>query len=354
MSGPAIMLRAEDIAAAGLAPPEKRDDLARVAQRYAVGLTPALARLIDPQDPADPIARQFVPDVAELDRRAEDLDDPIGDDAFSPVEGVVRRYPDRALLKLASVCKVYCRFCFRRESVGVGEAALLGPAALDAAFAYLASEPAIWEVILTGGDPLALSPRRLRAVMERLGRIEHVKIVRLHTRVPCADPAAIDAEMVAALQGSGKTVYLALHANHPRELTPPARAACARLARAGVTLVSQSVLLAGVNDDAETLAALMRGFVETGVKPYYLHHLDLAPGVSHFRVEIERGQALMRDLRGRLSGLCQPTYMLDIPGGAGKAPIGPGFIEKREAPGAYLVTDFRGGAHLYPPPIKTK
>jgi lysine 2,3-aminomutase len=218
---------------------------------------------------------------------------------------------------------------------------------MDRAFAYIASHPEIWEVILTGGDPLVLSPRRLTEIMQRLAAIDHVRIVRFHTRVPVVEPGRVDAALIAALKASGKTSYVALHANHPRELTPEARAACARLVDSGIVMVSQSVLLKGVNDDPDILAALMRAFVETRVKPYYLHHPDLAPGTSHFRLTIEEGRALVAGLRGRISGLCQPAYILDIPGGHGKAVIGPDSI--RESAGCYTVSDFRGVEHAYPP-----
>ena len=297
-----------------------------VAKRYAVALTPALTALIDQSDPADPI----------------------GDDAMSPAPGVVHRYPDRALLKVTHTCAVYCRFCFRRERVGPGKGAPLVAQELDAALAYIAATPAIWEVILTGGDPLMLSARRLADLMGRLAAIRHVKIVRFHTRVPVADPPRITAAMVAAMKSPTQTTYVALHANHPRELTPAARAACARIVDAGMPMVSQTVLLAGVNDDAETLVALMRAFVETRIKPYYLHHGDLAPGTSHFRVDLARGQALMRRLRGRVSGLCQPTYVLDLPGGHGKVPVGPGYLTG-ELDACVSVEDPWGGSHAYPP-----
>ncbi|ACK49427.1 lysine 2,3-aminomutase YodO family protein [Methylocella silvestris BL2] len=342
---------ADDLVEAGLASARRRAEIESVGETYPIAVTPAIAALIDRDAPNDPIARQFVPDIAELSPRPEDLADPIGDEAYSPVEGVVHRYPDRVLLKLLLVCPVYCRFCFRRDMVGPGKSAHLSPEALDAALAYIAADPRIWEVILTGGDPFALSPRRLAEIMERLAAIEHVRIVRVHTRVPCVDPDAIDAALIAALKKSGKTIYVALHANHPRELTSEARAACARLIDAGIPMVSQSVLLAGVNDDVETLSALMRGFVEARVKPYYLHHLDLAPGVAHFRVDIEKGRELMQQLRGRLSGLCQPAYMLDVPGGHGKSPIGPDFIEPAGANGVFRVRDYQGATHLYPPQV---
>lgn len=334
----------------GFASEDERPALEQVAERYAVALPPALAALIDRNDPHDPIARQFVPHESELDRRPEELLDPIGDDAHSPVEGIVHRYPDRVLLKLTPICAVYCRFCFRREMVGPSKANALSPASLNAALDYIRSHAEIWEVILTGGDPLVLSPRRLRAVMKALGEIGHVKVVRIHTRVPIADPARITADLVRALKLKSKPTYVAVHVNHARELSPLARAACARIADAGMPLLAQSVLLAGVNDTHEAMADLMRALVECRIKPYYLHHGDLAPGTSHLRTDIATGQALMRGLRGRLSGLCQPTYVLDIPNGHGKSPIGPTYIERTEG-SSVVVEDFNGGRHHYPPQV---
>jgi lysine 2,3-aminomutase len=331
------------LAEAGLIGAERLPELEKVAARYAVALTPALAALIDPSDPNDPIARQFLPDARELIALPGESADPIGDTAHTPVDGIVHRYPDRVLLKVVHACAVYCRFCFRREMVGPGGLGALSPRALDRALAYIADRPAIWEVILTGGDPLILSPRRLKALVRRLAQIDHVKVIRIHTRLPVADPTAITDALVDALKVPVKAVYVALHANHPREMTPAARAACARIVDAGLPMVSQSVLLKGVNDDADTLAALMRAFVETRIKPYYLHHGDLAPGTSHLRTSIAEGQALMRALRGDLSGLAQPTYVLDIPGGHGKVPVGPGYIH------GDLVEDPNGARRGYPP-----
>ncbi|MGZ2382455.1 lysine-2,3-aminomutase-like protein [Rhizobium brockwellii] len=338
----------DDLVKAGLVAPADRATLEEVAARYAVALTPAISKLIDRADPDDPIARQFVPDAAELTIAPEERADPISDHAHSPVEGIVHRYPDRVLLKAVHVCPVYCRFCFRREMVGPQGLGTLDAAAMQAAFDYIGGHEEIWEVILTGGDPLVLSPRRLRDIMEALARITHVKIVRFHTRVPVVDPEKIDAALIGALKASGKTVYVALHANHPRELTPEARAACARLVDAGIAMVSQSVLLKGVNDDPDVLATLMKAFVEIRVKPYYLHHPDLAPGTSHFRVTIEEGQEIVAALRGRISGLCQPAYILDIPGGHGKAVVSASAI-RATGDGCHSVTDYRGGEHSYPP-----
>jgi lysine 2,3-aminomutase len=309
-------------------------------------LPESLADLIDKNDPRDPIARQFIPDAAELDHKPEELSDPIGDDTHSPVEGIVHRYPDRVLLKLTHVCAVYCRFCFRREMIGPDKPAALSQTALTAALDYIRSHPQIWEIILTGGDPLILSPRRLRAVMKSLAAIEHVKVVRIHTRMPVAEPARVTAELLRAIKIKGKPTYVAVHVNHPRELTERARAACARLADAGIPLLSQTVLLAGVNDTAGVMDELMRALVECRIKPYYLHHGDLAPGTGHLRTDVATGQELMRRLRGRASGLCQPTYVLDIPGGYGKSPIGPSYVIRSDET-RVVVEDFNGAQHRY-------
>jgi len=335
----------EALIEARIAHASRLTELEAVAKRYAIGLTPALAGLIDTSDPADRIARQFVPDARELIHHPAETDDPIGDDAKSPLKGLVHRYPDRALIKLVSVCAVYCRFCFRRERIGPG-AASLSEAEFAAALAYVRAHPGIWEVILTGGDPLTLSTRRIARVTEALAAIDHVKTLRWHTRLPVAAPERVTHAMARALKPEDKTVVIALHANHPRELTGEARAACRRLAEAGIMLVSQSVLLKGINDDVATLEALMRAFVEAGVKPYYLHHPDLAPGTAHWRVPIAQGQELMRLLRARLSGLAIPAYVLDIPGGHGKVPIGPQAI-RPDGAGGYLVTDPQGVERLY-------
>jgi lysine 2,3-aminomutase len=353
-----------ELVAHGLAAVADLASLEKVAARYAVAVTPDMAALIDPDNPDDPIARQFIPRSEELLREPGENADPIGDHTHSPVAGIVHRYPDRVLFKLVHVCAVYCRFCFRREMVGPGKSTALSQGAYDNALAYIRAHPEIWEVILTGGDPLMLSPRRLAEVMADLAGINHVRIIRIHTRVPVAEPKRIGSEMIAALRVKDATTWLALHANHARELTDKARAACAGIIDAGIPMVSQSVLLRGVNDNAAALEALMRAFVECRIKPYYLHHGDLAPGTSHLRTTLAQGQELMRSLRGRVSGLCQPEYLLDIPGGHGKAPVGPNYLSQadsssrpdsfspdREQPEEtrYRVVDYCGDVHLYPP-----
>lgn len=343
---------AADLVSQGLAAADDLPRLERVAARYAIAVTPAVAALIDPADPRDPIARQYIPTADELVTVAGESADPIGDETHAPVRGIVHRYPDRVLLKLVHVCAVYCRFCFRREMVGPGKETALSAEAYDAALGYIRAHPEIWEVILTGGDPLMLAPRRLAEVVADLAAIGHVQVIRLHTRVPVADPGRVTDELAAALRADGAAVWVALHANHPRELTADARAACARLIDAGIPMVSQSVLLRGVNDDPTTLEALLRGFVACRIKPYYLHHGDLAPGTAHLRTTLAEGQALMRALRGRVSGLCQPDYVLDIPGGHGKVPVGPAYLAREEGEASsarYRVVDYCGDVHVYPP-----
>jgi lysine 2,3-aminomutase len=343
---------AQQLVEAGLVPAARLSAIEQVAARYAVAVTSDVAALIDPSVPDDPIGLQYVPSERELQSEPSERADPIGDHARSPVDGIVHRYPDRVLLKLVHVCAVYCRFCFRREMVGPGKETALSPEAYAKALGYIRDHTEIWEVILTGGDPLMLSPRRMAEVMADLASIPHVKIIRLHTRVPVADPARVGPELVAALRPAGAATWVALHANHPREFTEDARAACARLVDAGIPMVSQSVLLRGVNDDPATLEALMRAFVECRIKPYYLHHGDLAPGTAHLRTSIAEGQRLMQAIRGRVSGLCQPEYVLDIPGGFGKSPIGPHYLSQQgddAAESRYRIVDYCGGVHLYPP-----
>lgn len=307
--------------------PENAADLEAVALRYAVKSTPFLDRLMDGAGPENPLVRQFRPDVRELVTTADEVSDPIGDAAKSPLPGIVHRYPDRLLLKPVHVCASYCRFCFRREVVGPGSETL-DEAQLDAALAYIAAQPKVWEVILTGGDPLLLSPRRIERIVTALDAMPQVEIVRWHTRLPIHDPDRITDAVAAALTLSERLVpWVAVHVNHADEFAPEVVAALRRLADAGIPLISQSVLLRGVNDTAEALEALFRACVRHRIRPYYLHHPDLAPGTSHFRLPIPEGRALMRALRGRISGMALPTYILDRPGGLGKVPLGPAYPE---------------------------
>ncbi len=340
-AGGNTLRRGRDLASAGLVAPEAADAADRVAERYSVAIPPAVAGLIDPADPADPIARQFVPDPAELDEAADETDDPIGDAAHSPMKGLVHRYPDRVLLMPTLSCPVYCRYCFRRDRVGRADGAPTA-ADIEAALAYVEARPEIREVVLTGGDPLSLSNARLGALLDRLDAIPHLVDIRIHTRVPVAQPERIGAGLLAALQRK-TTVWMAIHCNHPRELTAAVAAACDRLTRAGVPLVSQTVLLKGVNADVDTLTALMRRLVECRIRPYYLHHPDRAKGTARFRISLEEGRALVDALRGNVSGLCQPTYVVDLPGGHGKVPV-QGTRAERGGDG-WTLTDHAGRRH---------
>jgi lysine 2,3-aminomutase len=308
---------------AGWAAETDRPGLEAVGERYAIGIPPALGALI--QHPADPIGRQFIPHQDERLLAPHESADPIGDDALSPVPGIVHRYADRVLLKPLLVCPVYCRFCFRREHVGP-DGGLLSEAQLTAAIAWIAARPALREVILTGGDPLMLSPRRLGAIMAALAAIPHVETIRIHSRLPVASPERLTEAMAAAMDVD-RSVWLVIHANHAREFTAEARAALKRAQRLGIPVLGQSVLLRGVNDTEDALEALLRAMVAARVKPYYLHQLDPAPGTARFHVPIAEGQALLAGLRGRVTGLAWPTYVLDIPGGAGKVPIGPVYLQ---------------------------
>lgn len=346
MTAPPALKSAAALAEARLIRPEAVRTAEAVGARYAISVTPAVASVI--ASGSDAVAKQYIPDARELIIHGDERADPIGDFAHAPVPGIVHRYRDRVLLKIIHVCPVYCRFCFRREMVGPqGDGALTG-AALDNALAYIRAHDEIAEVILTGGDPFMLSARRAKDVTQALGQIPHVRIIRWHTRVPVADPARITPAFVKALRGVNASVFVAVHANHADEFTADARAALARLADAGIALVSQSVLLRGVNDSVPALRDLMRAFLSARVKPYYLHHPDLAPGTAHFRLSIDEGLALVEQLRGDLSGLAQPAYVLDLPGGFGKIALTRESAKKR-ADGRYLLRDRHGRTHIYPP-----
>ncbi|MFT5485994.1 MAG: lysine 2,3-aminomutase [Paracoccaceae bacterium] len=341
---PATLRSGADLAAAGLAAETDITALDAVGAQYSIAIPAALAALIDSADPDDPIASQFVPDPAELIRADDELDDPIGDETHSPVRGLVHRYPDRVLLMPTMSCPVYCRYCFRRDRVGRAAGA---PSAddLEAAYGYIEDRPEIREVILTGGDPLSLSDARLGRVIARLNTISHLNNIRIHTRVPVALPGRVTDGLIAALQ-SDIPVWMALHTNHVRELTDGVAAACDRLTRGGIPLLSQTVLLKGVNDSVDVLTELMRRLIALKVKPYYLHHPDRARGTAKFRLTLAEGQALVAALRGNISGLCQPTYVVDIPGGHGKAPA-QDVTPAEDDTGQWNLRDFRGETHDY-------
>jgi lysine 2,3-aminomutase len=335
----------DELLKSGLIGSEQKKSVEAVSRKYATSITHQMHTLINKSDPNDPIALQFVPHANELKTTPNELTDPIGDANYSPVKGIVHRYKDRCLLKPVHVCPVYCRFCFRREQVGPGSEAM-SREDLEKAYEYIASQKDIWEVILTGGDPFIMKPKFLLKIINRLVDIENVEIIRIHTRIPVTDPERITQEMVDVLKVK-KPVYVVLHSNHSNEFNDSSEIACARLVDSGIPMLSQSVLLKGVNDNIETLSALMRTFIRNRIKPYYLHHGDYAFGTSHFRTSISDGQRILRELRGDYSGICQPSYILDIPGGRGKVPIGPNYLRKKENTEDYMVEDPYGNFHEY-------
>lgn len=327
----------------GLIKSEDTSALAKVVENFSLSISDQMHQLIDKTNPDDPIAMQFIPSVQELNIDARERMDPIGDDSHTTIKGIIHRYPDRCLLTPVRVCPVYCRFCFRREKIGA-DSETLSAAELDAAYAYIQDHPEIWEVILTGGDPLILKPITIKKIIKELCEIKHVEIIRIHTRIPVVESRRINPEMIAALK-CNKPVYVVLHANHPKEFTREAMDACAALIDAGFPMLSQTTLIKNLNNQIDVLSELMRCFIKNRIKPYYLHHCDLARGTQHFRTSIAEGQQLMKQLRGRFSGMCQPVYVLDIPGGYGKVPIGPNYLQ--ESDGQYIVEDYCGNQHTY-------
>ena len=294
------------------------------AEGFPIAITPHYLSLIDASDPHCPLRKQVVPAGPEGLPSRGDLRDPLGEEAHEVAPELVQRYPDRALLLVSDRCAVYCRFCTRSRMVGAGG----GPrslARLTPAFEYLKSHPAIRDVIVSGGDPLAMSTSRLLGIIEQLRAIESVETIRLATRVPVVLPSRINDELLSALRPH-HPLWVMTHFNHPRELDDEARGALARLADAGFPVMNQTVLLRGVNDQADTLTALFRSLVKNRVRPYYLLQMDPVSGTGHLRTSVQAGVDLMEQLQGRLSGIALPKLIMDTPGGFGKVPMGPNYV----------------------------
>lgn len=339
-----VLRDASDLSRLPLDDEARRGALA-VAGHYAVRAPRHYLRLVDWSDPDDPVRAQVIPRAEELDWDAREREDPIGDRAHSPVARLTHRYPDRVLLYPTYRCAVYCRHCFRKESLDAASD-VFDEAALEPALAYIAAHPEVCEVILTGGDPWVLSNAQLRWLRTRIEAIAHVRMLRVHTRVPVVLPQRVNASLVEALKGR-MMVCVVAHFNHPREVTPEAVEAARTLREAGFMLLNQTVLLRGVNDDVETLRTLFRELVYAiGAKPYYLHHCDLTRGLSHLRTTVDEGLALMQALRGHTSGLCVPEYVLDVPGGGGKVLLGPTGVVAREG-SAWRLRGYNGVEHDY-------
>ncbi len=333
-----------EIAQQNLIPQTDFLELKKVVDTFSLTISDQMLQLIDKNNPNDPIAQQFIPSKEELNISQTELQDPIADAAHTPVKGIVHRHADRCLFKLAYACAVYCRFCFRKEKIG-NAAETISPQELKNAYNYIRSHSEIWEVILTGGDPLMLKPAFLKKILINLATIQHIEVLRIHTRIPIVDSLKINTEMLDALK-CGKPVYIIIHANHPKEFSNEAIQAIAQLVDAGIPLLSQTVLLKNINDNIDVLGQLMRCFIKNRIKPYYLHHADLVKGTSHFRTSIKKGQTLLKELRARFSGICQPTYVLDLPGGFGKVPIHSNYILSTQET-EYCIEDHNGDAHAY-------
>lgn len=303
---------------------EERERNRAAEQTFNVRIPRHYLSQIDWTNPRDPIRLQTIPTAEELAFDPRELTDPIGDHTHSPVPRLTHRYPDRVLLYPTYQCAVYCRHCFRKESLS-DSSDQFSDDVLRPALDYIHAHSEVAEVIVTGGDPFILSNQRLAFLRKQLEAIPHLRMLRFHTRMPVVTPQRIDQGLVAALKGR-LMISVVTHFNHPQEIVDECKVAAQTLREAGFVLLNQTVLLKGINDNAETLKTLCRELMYTlGIKPYYLHHCDLTRGLTHFRTTIEEGLALMRQLRGHLSGVCVPQYVLDLPGGNGKIPLGPSY-----------------------------
>ncbi|MGY0395406.1 KamA family radical SAM protein [Fusobacterium sp. SYSU M8D902] len=294
---------------------------------------------------SDAIKKQFCLDEKEYIISGEEEQDPIGDERYTKCNGVIHRYNDRALFIPRKDCLVQCRFCFRKWKLPEKEAELTFEE-IDVAINYFREHKELWEVILTGGEPLLTSKTKLKYILEKIHEIPHIKVIRIHTRAIIVQPDFIDEEMIKIIS-KYKPIYLVIHCNHYDEITEEVSLKLNELSDNGIVLLSQSALLKGINDDSKTLEKLFKKLIENRVKPYYLHHCDLVPGTYHFRTSIKEGQEILKKIRGHVSGICWPTYVLDIPKGFGKVPLGPIYYKKDEK-GNTIITDYKGNDHKYP------
>lgn len=326
------------------------DERQAIAQHHGplpIGVNPYYASLLDRENPEQPLRRTVVMRSAEYDQSRGEADDPLGEDAHSPVPGLVHRYPDRVLFLVTGTCPVYCRYCTRSRMVGFpGGEYRFDTSQWERAIKYIEDTPSIRDVLVSGGDPLLLADDRLEWLLTRLRRIPHVEFLRIGSKVPSTLPQRITPSLVRVLKRM-HPLWISIHFAHPAELTPEVAQACARLADAGIPLGSQTVLLSGVNDDAETLRKLFQGLLRIRVRPYYLYQCDPVSGSAHFKVPVQRGLELMQSLRGHTTGYAVPTYVIDLPGGGGKVPLLPEYVEGREGDDL-LLRNFEGRLFRYP------
>ncbi|OQY45177.1 MAG: lysine 2,3-aminomutase [Desulfobacteraceae bacterium 4572_87] len=341
LSKSTVTLNALPVDALPLASLDHRDPLERVISRYPMRINPYYLGLIEKKN--DPIYRQCVPDMRELDP-AGAVADPLNEEGDSPVFGLTHRYPDRVLLLVSSQCAMYCRFCNRKRKVG--NPAMATDASIEQGIDYIRKHPEVRDVLLSGGDPLLLEDARLGEILSALHAIPHVEIIRIGTRVPCTLPQRVTPELTTLLQ-QFHPLYMNIHFNHPLEITPESSMACNRLADAGIPLGCQTVLLKGINDDVDTMGTLLRKLLTIRVKPYYLFHGDPAWGTSHFRTSVNRGLEIIRGLQGHTSGLCVPHFAIDLLGGGGKVPLLPNYLSERDG-NSLRVTNYAGKSYRHP------
>jgi lysine 2,3-aminomutase len=316
--------------------------------KFRVDITPYFASLIDPDDPNCPIRRQVIPLGRELQAFEGMMADSLAEDRHSPVPGLVHRYPDRVLMLLTTQCASYCRYCTRSRLVG-NPAATFSRAEFDLQLDYIRRTPQVRDVLLSGGDPLTLAPKTLAYILSSLRAIEHVEIIRIGSRVPVFLPQRITDEF-AEMLGQYHPLWLNIHVNHPREITPELSRALDRLSRAGIPLGNQSVLLAGINDSVNIQRELVHRLVQNRVRPYYLYQCDLVKGAGHFRTTVSKGIEIMEGLRGHTSGYAIPTYVVDAPGGGGKIPVMPQYLIS-QAPGKVVLRNYEGYITAYDEPL---
>ncbi|MEA5048504.1 MAG: KamA family radical SAM protein [Eubacteriales bacterium] len=328
---------------------EEKSDIKTCLGTFRMAITPYYASLIDPNDPDDPIRKQSVPSILETRPDANDLADPLGETEDSPVPYVVHRYPDRVLLLVTMQCSMYCRHCTRRRVVGE-EDRPISEDALQKAVSYIRMHGEIRDVLISGGDPLTMSTAKLEHIIASLRAIEHVEIIRIGTRVPVVMPMRITAELTDMLK-KYHPIWINTHFNHPKELTPDAARACAAIVDAGIPLGNQTVLLRGINDNAETMKRLLLGLVKMRVRPYYLYQCDLSCGIGHFRTRVEVGIAIMHQLTGNISGYALPKYVIDAPGGGGKIPVGYEYVIKKDDQ-EVVLENYKGIRYRYPQPAE--
>jgi lysine 2,3-aminomutase len=326
-------------------PAEEWEARREVMRDFRAGITPYYLSLIDPTDPNDPLFRQVVPTVEEHTFRNVGDEDPLGEEAYSPVPGITHRYPDRCLMVISNSCAIYCRYCTRKRIMFEDAIPDLH---LDRMVDYIARTPQIRDVVVSGGDPLTYSTDKLERILSKLRAIPHLEIIRIGSRVPVAIPMRVTDELCRMLE-KYHPLWINVHYNHPNELTPDAAKACDRLIRAGIPLNNQAVLLKGVNDNLETVKALCHGLMRMRVRPYYLYQCDPIRGGEHFRTSISKGIEIMEGLRGHTSGLAIPTYVIDAPGGGGKIPVAPQYLLYYEG-GRAILRNFQGKIYEYHEP----